>query len=72
MGKNTFPYINWFINTSTKPSDPTGVRQRKAKAHTNNNLTLKMGNRNILIYVGSILATWGHRICYLVFRLAAL
>lgn len=62
----------WFTNTSAKPFDPMGVRQQKAKACTNNNLMLKMENRNLLIYVGSVLATWGHQICYLIFRLAAL
>lgn len=62
----------WFITTSAKPSDPTGIRQRKAKARTNNNFMLKMGNRNLLIYVGGILATWGRQICSLIFRLAAL
>ena len=73
MRKNIFPYIMWmrFINTSAKPFDPTGVRQQKAKACMNNNLMLKMGNRN-LIYAGSISATWGHQIRYLIFRLAAL
>lgn len=58
----------WFTNTSAKPFDPTGVRQQKAKACTNSNLMLKMENRNLLIYVGSVLATWGQQICYLIFR----
>lgn len=74
MGKTIFLCITWmwFTNTSAKPPGPRGVRLQKAKACTNNNLMLEMGNRNLLIYVGSILATWGHQICYLIFRPAAL
>lgn len=33
-----------------KTSDLTGARQQKAMAGTDNNLMLKMGNRNLLIY----------------------